>query len=207
MKFTKSKTQLLELKKDLNVMEEGKDILQHKRNVLIKEILKHLDRVEKAREELNIYVQKAYAMLKKAYMEEGRESVKEYVDTTALKGKIEAKEKSFIGIPVPSISYQLDLEKFPVDIVSESIFVDLARTAFIDSVKKVMELAEMEIKAWKMAEELKKTVIRVNAVEKYYIPMYEKAIKEIETALEEQELEFLSTIKKLKEKKSQSNSL
>ncbi len=202
MKFTKSKTELLELKKDLNVMEEGKEILQHKRNVLIKEILKHLDKVEKSRKELNIYVQKAYMMLKKAYMEEGRENIKKQVETTTLKGEIDAKEKSFIGISVPSISYRLNLEKFPIDMVSESIFVDLARTAFIDSMKKVMELTELEIKAWKMAEELKKTVIRVNAVEKYYIPMYQKAIKEIETALEEQELEFLATIKKLKERKS-----
>ncbi|OMH40744.1 V-type ATP synthase subunit D [Desulfurobacterium indicum] len=201
MKFIKSKTQLLELKKDLQVMEEGKDILQHKRNVLIKEILKHLDKVEKARQELNIYVQKAYAMLKKAYMEEGKDSVKEEVETTSLQGTVEAVEKSFIGIPVPSIKYQLNFEKFPIDAVSESIFIDLARTAFIDAVKKVMELSEMEIKAWRLAEELKKTVIRVNAVEKYYIPMYKKAIKEIETALEEQELEFLSTIKKLKERK------
>ncbi|WP_022846489.1 MULTISPECIES: V-type ATP synthase subunit D [unclassified Desulfurobacterium] len=205
MKFTKSKTELLELKKDLKVMEEGKDILQHKRNVLIKEILKHLDRVEKARQELNIYVQKAYGMLKKAYMEEGKEAVKDEVEVTSLQGTVEAVEKSFIGIPVPSIKYQLNLEKFPIDAVSESIFVDLARTAFIDAVKKVMELSEMEIKAWKLAEELKKTVIRVNAVEKYYIPMYKKAIREIEAALEEQELEFLSTIKKLKERKTRAS--
>ncbi len=200
MEFIKSKTQLLELKKDLKVMEEGRDILQHKRNVLIREILKHLDEVEEERQKLNSLVQEAYQMLKRAYMELGRDEVIQEVELISTKTSVEAKEKSFIGIPVPSIKYDYRLSESPVDAASESFFVDLARLAFIRATKKVLKLAELEIKAWKLAQELKKTVVRVNAVEKYYIPLFKKAVKDIEAALEEQELEFLSTIRKLKGK-------
>jgi len=61
-------------------------------------------------------------------------------------------------------------------------------------------LAEIEFKAWRLAEELKKTVVRVNALQKYYVPEYEKAIKETTASLEEVEREFLIIVKKAKER-------
>jgi len=66
-----------------------------------------------------------------------------------------------------------------------------------------LALAEIEFKAWRIAEELKKTVVRVNALQKYYVPMYEKSIKETEASLEEVEREFLIVVKKAKERSKQ----
>lgn len=39
--------------------------------------------------------------------------------------------------------------------MSEYIFVDLARNSFMEAVRLILEVASTEIKAWKLAEELK----------------------------------------------------
>jgi V/A-type H+-transporting ATPase subunit D len=61
----------------------------------------------------------------------------------------------------------------------------------------ILELSSIEIKIWRLAEELKKTVTRVNALKNYYLPKYKNEIKNIESALEESEREFLSILKQL----------
>jgi len=113
------------------------------------------------------------------------------------KGEVYVYQKTFMGIPVPEVKFRLKKVRFPVSTVSESVFIDVARQSFLDAVKLILELSRIEIKAWKLAEELKKTVIRVNALEKYYIPEYEKNIKMIKSTLEEQEREFLYILKKI----------
>lgn len=102
-----------------------------------------------------------------------------------------------MGIPIPEVKYKVYRVKTPLNPVSEYIFVDLARNSFMEAVRLILEVASTEIKAWKLAEELKKTVVRVNALEHFYIPEYEKAVKEISDSLEEMERELLILIKNL----------
>ena len=196
MKYTKNKTSLLELKKDFSLMENGKDILEQKRNILLKEIISILDDVENLRKQLNESVLKSYNLLIKAFMEVGKDVIEKESELSFFKGNLEIYEKSFIGIPVPEIKFKLEKISFPIDATSESIFLELARKSFNETLELILKISEIEIKAWKLSEELKKTVIRVNALKNYYIPEYSKAIKDIKNCLEEVEREFLITIKK-----------
>ena len=193
----KSKTALLELKKELLVVEGGEEILEQKRNILLAEIMEILERVESERKKLNEAVASSYHLMIKAYMENGRDALEQEAKLSRLKGELNVVQKSFVGIVVPEITFRLEEQTFPLNATSESLYIDLAREAFGKSIVLILELAEIEIKAWKLAEELKKTVVRVNALKKYYIPKYEKEIKTIETAIEEGEREFLSILKQL----------
>ncbi len=196
MKYVKNKSSLLELQKDFSVMEDGKDILEQKRNILLKEIISILDKVENLRSQLNEMVLKSYNLLIKSFMEIGKGNVEKEAELSFFKGEIEIYEKSFIGIPVPEIKFRLEKLKSPIDSTSESIFLELARKSFIEVVELVLKISDIEIKAWKLAEELKKTVVRVNALKNYYIPEYSKAIKDIKGSLEETERELLVVIKR-----------
>ncbi len=86
--------------------------------------------------------------------------------------------------------------QFIAIIISKPIFLELARKSFVETLELILKLSDIEIKAWKLANELKKTVIRVNALKNYYIPEYSKAIKDIKNSLEETEREMLVAIKK-----------
>ena len=195
----KNKTALLELKKDLDLAYSGAQILEEKRNILLKEIIALLDRVEEERTKLNKAVQQSYQTLIKAFMESGRDQLKKEASLPIFKGELHVYEKSFIGILVPEITYKLEPLRFPLNIGSETLFLEVARKSFMDTTSLILELAEIEFKAWRLARELKKTVVRVNALQKYYVPNYNKAIKETTTALEEVEREFLLILKRSKQ--------
>lgn len=60
-----------------------------------------------------------------------------------------------MGIPIPEVKYKVYRVKTPLNPVSEYIFVDLARNSFMEAVRLILEVASTEIKAWKLAEELK----------------------------------------------------
>ena len=143
-------------------------------------------------------VQDSYTLLVKAYMESGKVQLKKEAKLPIFKCNLNVYEKSFIGVLTPQISYEIEQVRFPLDISSETLFLEVARKSFIDSTSKILALAEIEFKAWKLTDELKKTVVRVNALQKYYVPEYEKAIKETSASLEEVEREFLLVIKQLK---------
>lgn len=194
----KNKTALLELKKDLELIHSGAEILEEKRNILLKEIISLLDEVEEEREKLNKSVQKSYQLLIKAFMESGRVQLKREATLPVFHGKLHVYEKSFIGILVPKINYELKGVRSPLNISGETLFLEVARKSFIDTTRDILALAEIEFKAWRLAAELKKTVVRVNALQKYYVPEYTKAIKETIASLEEVEREFLLVIKKKK---------
>ncbi len=200
MIHAKNKTALLELKKDLALVHNGAEVLEEKRNILLKEIIMLLDKVEEEREKLNEAVRQSYQMLIKAFMESGKSHVKKEAELPVFHGKLHVYEKSFIGILTPQITYELEQVRFPLDISSETLFLEVARKSFIDTTALILSLAEIEFKAWRLADELKKTVVRVNALQKYYVPEYEKAIKETTTSLEEVEREFLTVVKKAKER-------
>jgi len=199
MTQAKNKTALLELKKDLDLACGGAQILEEKRNILLKEIIALLDRVEEERTKLNDAVQESYRTLIKAFMESGKVQLKKEASLPIFKGELHVYEKSFIGILVPEITYTLQPVRFPLNITRETLFLEVARKSFMKTTSLILTLAEIEFKAWRLARELKKTVVRVNALQKYYVPKYNKAIKETTTALEEVEREFLLVLKRSKQ--------
>jgi len=198
MMHAKNKTALLELKKDLSLVHNGANILEEKRNILLKEIILLLDKVEEERLKLNEAVRQSYRQLIKAFMESGKVQLKKEAALPLFHGTLHVYEKSFIGILTPQITYELQQVRFPLSISSETLFLDVARKSFIDTTAGILALAEIELKAWRLAKELKKTVVRVNALQKYYVPEYNKAIKETTASLEEVEREFLIIVKKSK---------
>lgn len=200
MIYARNKTSLLELKKDLALVYNGAEILEEKRNILLKEIITLLDKVEVERQKLNEVTRQSYRMLIKSFMESGKNQVKREAALPLFNGKLHVYEKSFIGILTPQITYELEQVRSPLNISSETLFLELARKSFIDTTEQILALAEIEFKAWRLAAELKKTVVRVNALQKFYVPEYQEAIKRTTTSLEEVEREFISVVKKAKER-------
>ena len=197
MSEQKSKTALLEYKKDLDVIQNAEGILEQKRNILLNDIMAILDDVEEKRKKLNELVKKSYSLLIKSFMENERDVIEKEANLINFKGELQVVKKTFIGIEIPHVTFKVDKEKFPISATAETLFLDIAKESFSKSLELVLEVARIEIKAWKLSQELKKTVVRVNALKNYYIPKYEKEIKEIQTSLEESEREFLTVLKKV----------
>ena len=61
------------------------------------------------------------------------------------------------------------------------------------------QLAEKRITLMRLAKEVQKTIRKVNALEKVYIPYYTEAVKIISDRLDEESREAFSTLKLLKQ--------
>ncbi|GEM_PF-3006747 len=188
----KSRTELLKLKEEKEFLEEGKRIFEEKRNILLKEVMKIVDEIEEKRKRLNVKVLEGYRNLSKAIMETGEERL---LKEKSKGGRINlnVKKMVFAGVVLPKVTYEFKKE-VSID-REEVIFVKVAEKIFREVVELILEIAELEMKGWRMAEEIKKTTIRINAIENFYLPDYKLKIKRIEEDLEEEERSSIALLK------------
>ncbi len=188
----KSRTELLNLKEEIKFLKDGKAIFEEKRNILLKEVMSIVDDIEKKRKELNTKVLEGYKILSKAIMEVGEEKL---LKESSGKKKISlnVEEQVFAGVVVPKVSFEFKKE---VEIErGEGIFSKLSEKIFREVVELILEIAELEMKGWRIAEEIKKTTIRINAIENFYLPNYKEQVKKIEEELEESERNSIALLK------------
>jgi len=195
----KSKTALLELRDEYDIALGGEEILEQKRNIILREIMTLLDEVDEKRKRVDELVQKSYRQLIKAFMESGEERIELESRLVRPEGSIEVISRSFIGVVVPEVHFRRKEKDIPLNYMSNALYLDIARVSFSKTLKLILELSSVEIKIWRLAEELKKTIVRVNALKNYYLPKYRSEIRQIEASLEESEREFLSVLKRLRE--------
>ena len=79
--------------------------------------------------------------------------------------------------------------------------LDECQVAVREALGPIAELAEVEAMLWRLAEELKRTVRRTNALNYMIIPTYRETIHYLEGALEEREREGLFQLKRVKARK------
>jgi V/A-type H+-transporting ATPase subunit D len=188
----KSRTELLKLKEEIKFLEDGKAIFEEKRNILLKEVMAIVDEIEEKRKRLNTKVLEGYKTLSKAIMEVGEERL---LKESSGGGKIvlSVAEQIFAGVVVPKVSFEF--EKEVVVERGEGIFSKLSEKIFREVVELILEIAELEMKGWRLAEEIKKTTVRINAIENFYLPDYREKAKKIEEELEESERNAIALLK------------
>ncbi|MDO5714930.1 MAG: V-type ATP synthase subunit D, partial [Tissierellia bacterium] len=71
----------------------------------------------------------------------------------------------------------------------------------------IYELAQVETGVFRLAEEIKKTRKRANALDKIQIPKYKSIVTEIENILAEKEREDFFRLKKVKNKKEKESKM
>ena len=193
-----TKSNLLELKDQLAIARSGHDLLEEKREVLVKELLNIVDDAESLRREMNQRLAHAYRALLAAISELGREQVRRATLACGAEAHIAVTERSVMGVPVPLMDRHIEEVTPQFGLVGTSFNLDEALRRFHDALEVILRLAETETAAWRLAVELKKTERRVKALENIFIPQYEETISYIEAILEEGERERIFQLKRLK---------
>ena len=95
-----------------------------------------------------------------------------------------------MGVKVPHIE-QKRVSRSMLDrgfaITGTSITIDEAASAFESEVEAIMELAEMELRLTRLAEEIQRTSRRLNALEHFLIPRLKAECEFIQMVLDERE--------------------
>lgn len=194
---------LLKLKKKITLASKGHKILKEKRDALVSEFFGLIDELKEKRKIVEENLADAYKAIILAEGVSGYAEVERAADSTVPMGEIGHKTKNIMGIKVPNFIFT-EAEKKTAgrgySLLSTSVEVDRAAKIFEDSLKLLIKLAEKEAAATKLAEEIKKTKRKVNALERILIPKLQSDVTYITMRLEEMERENFSRLKVIKKR-------
>ena len=199
LKVVPTKGNLIAMKKSLQLANLGYNLMDQKRNVLIKEMMTLLDDVKLIRDQITSSYQEAYDALQEANISMGL--ITDIVNSTPEDYGISIAYRSVMGVEIPKIAYDKQPLKMTYDIERSNSKVDYAYNCFYNVKQLIVLLAEVENSVYRLANTIRKTQKRANALRNISIPRFESTIKVISEALEEKEREEFTRQKVIKEMK------
>ena len=196
-----TKTNLLKAKKSLSLTREGFELLDEKRKILMAELTAIVDTVDSLQAQVDQALEKGYALVDKAVVMMGRQAVEEVSLSVDITNEIGLSKRRVMGVSVPVISLRL-VEHPPYYSPFEStLYIDEAILKFRLALELIASLAEKKIALLRMAQEAQKTIRKVNALEKIYLPYYQQAVKHISERLDEESRDAFAMLKLIKKAK------
>lgn len=193
-----TKGNLMLAKNSLELAHQGYDLMDKKRNILLKELMSLIDEAKGIQSEIDSTFTRAYACLQRANIEQGISKVQEIAFTVPIEESIRIQARSIMGTEIPHVKYDEKQNKLTYSFGVTHESVDMAREAFRQVKELTIKLAEVENSAYRLANNIKKTQKRANALKNITIPMYENLVKNINNALEEKEREEFTRLKVIK---------
>lgn len=185
-------------KSRLALSRQGYELLDKKRNILVREVMSMLDQVEAMQKDMDDIFGEAYLALQEANIRLGINTVSQISQAIAPEENVQIESKSIMGVEIPILN-QLDPDLIPqYGIGKTECSLDEAYLQFSKVKRLTLKLAEIENAIYRLAFSIKQTQKRANALKNIMIPKYEKLTKDIATALEEKEREEFSRLKMIK---------
>ena len=197
-----TKGNLMLAKNSLMLAHQGYDLMDKKRNILLKELMSLIDEAKDIQEEIDQTFTKAYACLQRANIEHGISKVRELAFTVPIEDSIRIQTRSIMGTEIPHVKYDAKQNDLTYSFSTTRESIDIAREAFREVKDLTIKLSMVENAAYRLATNIKKTQKRANALKNITIPMYSNLVYTISNALEEKEREEFTRLKVIKRMKS-----
>ncbi len=196
MRVDMTQSNLLKLKRRMKIAQEGYDLLDEKREVIIMELMRNIRSFKEMEEEITRKLREAYNSLEKTVISRGKQEI-----ANSAKGgeepSVDVRMRSVMGIPVPELLVDVPESKVQTSLDSTDEYFDEALVKFRGLIDLLARWVAKEVLIWRLGSEISKTQKRVNALEKIFIPEYKRDIKKIEENLEDEEREEFFRVKRL----------
>ncbi len=199
--YKPTRSQLLQLRRTRRMAERGYRLLKLKRDALIVEFFRVLDRAKTMRSNLAAKYKTAEERIVIARAIEGSLGVRSAALASREVPTLDLKTKNVMGIIVPKIdakSVRKKLEDRGYGIITTSARIDEAAEAYEALVEDVVVAAEIETTMRRLIEEIEKVKRRVNALEYRVIPELKATEAFIRQRLEEMERDNFMRLKRFK---------
>ncbi len=184
------------LKKSNSLAKMGYELMDRKRNILIREMMIILKDVRDLRDELTTAYHQAYLALQEANITLG--IVGDIAKSIPIDNGLDFSLRSVMGVDLPIVYYEKKVVKISYGIGSTNTKFDYAYTCFQKVRDLTIRLAEISNCAYRLANAIRKSQKQANALKSIVIPEFEKNIKFISDYLEEREREEFSRKKVIK---------
>lgn len=197
-----TKGNLILAKNSLELSRQGFDLMDKKRNILIRELMELIAEATDIQEEIDATFTNAYRALQKANIQMGIHEVEQVSYAIPVENSIRIKRRSVMGTEIPKVEYDKTERKPSYSFYHTKMSLDEACEQFEKVKELTIRLAEVENSAYRLASNIKKTQKRANALQNITIPKYESLVKEIQEYLEEKEREEFTRLKVIKKTKA-----
>ncbi len=197
-----TKSNLLAIKEQLSVSIEGYDLLEQKREILVMELMRLVEKVKLLEQGIDKCIDKAYPALKRMLMTVGGDRVERIAHAVEYKFNITTKPVVIAGMSFSSIDVDLPKKELFSSFLGTFPDSDEVMIDFFELLTLLTQMASIRTIVWRLAMEVKKTQRRVNALDKMVIPQDTETVKYIESVLEERERDNVFVLKSLKNRQA-----
>jgi V/A-type H+/Na+-transporting ATPase subunit D len=199
-KVSPTKGNLLSTKKSLSLAKLGYELMDRKRNVLIREMMLLVDKVKMLRDEISSVYAEAYLALQQANISLG--VVSEISNAVTVETGVQIVYRSVMGVEIPTVSCLETAVQFEYGFEESNSKLDEATLKFNQVKKMTILLSEIDNSIYRLARAIQKTQKRANALKNIVLPQLKGDIKYISEALEEKEREEFTRLKVIKNQKT-----
>ena len=193
-----TKGNLMLAKNSLVLARQGYELMDKKRNILLKELMSLISEAKDIQEQIDTTFTRAYTCLQRANIDMEISKVQELAFTVPIEESIVIQTRSIMGTEIPHVKYDSKQNKLTYSFGSTGESIDIAREAFREVKELTVKLSTVENSAYRLAANIKKTQKRANALKNITIPMYTNLVYTINNALEEKEREEFTRLKVIK---------
>lgn len=198
-----TKGNLMTMQRSLQQARLGYELMDRKRNILIREMVLLTDKAKSLRGRVEETYRQAYLALQNANITLG---ISENIaQTVPIENGISIRYRSVMGVEIPSVTLKENNVELKYGLARTNSQFDIAYIRFNEVKELTIILAEVENSIYRLADGIKKTQKRANALKNIMIPMFEKNVKYISDSLEEKEREEFSRQKVIKNIKLRQN--
>ncbi|MBN2323133.1 MAG: V-type ATP synthase subunit D [Spirochaetes bacterium] len=195
-----TKTNLIRLHEDLKFATLGYELLDQKRNILVVELLGLVDQAVDFQSRMNEELQKAYATLQEAVLRMGKIRVRQITAAVNIDVDIRLSTRRVMGVTLPVVDTEFTENAPYFSPVGTTFRVDSSLESFKAVLQLMGKMAELRISVLRLANEVRKTIRKVNALEKIAIPELEETVSYIQNRLEENERDMFVLMKMVKKR-------
>lgn len=193
-----TKSNLISARASLEFSKKGYELLDRKRNVLIREMMSLIDKAHDIQKRIEGTFSEAYDALKVANLTEGISTVEDIAGAVVPSNDFDVLLKSVMGVEVPLVKFERNEADPAYSFYRTNNAFDIAVKKFQEVKYLTYEMAEVENSVYRLAIEVKRTQRRTNALNNIQIPKYTDIVKHIENSLDEREREDFFRLKMVK---------
>ena len=194
-----TKSNLMAQKRSLALASQGYDLMDRKRNILVREMMQLIDRAAVIQDEIATAYSTAYKALQRANISLG--VVGEFAKTVPVETGLKLDYRSVMGVELPIVEMEESAPGLYYGLDSTNSQLDDVYLKFCEVKRLTVELAEVESSVYRLAVAIQKTQKRANALNNIMIPQFTATIKYITEVLEEKEREDFSRLKVIKKQR------
>ncbi len=198
-----TKSSALSVSKQLDFAQEGFELLEQKRQILVLELMGHLDKARRVQRLTDEALAEAFEALREAELSSSSVMLEKEALAVNVEHGVTLTGRRVMGIEIPEVIAPEVKPGVQFGLTISNSTSDEVMQKFNKVLKLVGDLAEVESAVLRLAIEVRKTQRRVNALEKIFLPQYRETLKYITDTLEERDREDMIIMKMIKQRREE----